>query len=98
MLRTHCPDYLNVTEKYPNDEYMQRWFGAGFKAAATFENLQRLDFDGVRGRLMSSSYAPKPGHPAHEPMLAALRDLFHRTAAAGRVDFMYDTRIFVGTL
>jgi hypothetical protein len=46
---------------------------------------------------MSSSYAPKPGHPNHEPMLAALRDLFDATQQGGTVAFDYDTRIFAGT-
>ena len=37
-----------------------------------------LDFEGLKGRLMSSSYAPEPGHPQHEPMLAGLREVFRR--------------------
>ncbi len=47
---------------------------------------------------MSSSYVPQPGHPQHEPMLSALRELFDACVVDGTVSFDYDTRIFVGQL
>lgn len=61
-----------------------------------FDNLQRVDFDGLKGRLTSSSYAPKAGHPNYEPMLEALRALFDREAQDGFVDLVYDTIVYVG--
>jgi hypothetical protein len=61
-----------------------------------FPNAQLLDFDGLRGRLMSSSYAPKSGDERHEPMLAALRELFETTQKDGRVNFAYETRVYAG--
>lgn len=63
---------------------------------ARFEHVQRLDFDALRGRLLSSSYAPVAGDPRQAPMLEALRALFDATATDGSVDFAYDTRIFLG--
>jgi hypothetical protein len=45
---------------------------------------------------MSSSYAPKPDHPDHEPMIAALRKLFNDYAVDGHISFDYDTRVYVG--
>ena len=45
---------------------------------------------------MSSSYAPKVGHPNHEPLLVALRDLFDRTAHNGMVEFGYTTCVYAG--
>jgi len=98
ILNDHCGSYRSVAERYPDDDYMRRWFGPGFKAAASFANRQHLDLVGVTGRLMSSSYAPKEGDPAHKPAVSALENLFARTAKDGYVDLIYDTRIFVGTL
>ena len=96
LLLDHGLDYSSVSERYGDDGHMRRWFGAGFRGMARFPHGQRLDLDALRGRLLSSSYAPRAGHPRHAPMLAALEDLFARTAVDGRVDFDYDTRIFVG--
>ena len=77
---------------------LRHWFGTGFRGSASFEHTQRLDFEALRGRLMSSSYAPQAGHPQHDPMLRALRELFDNCAEHGTVSFDYDTRIFAGHL
>ncbi|MBP0589867.1 class I SAM-dependent methyltransferase [Paraburkholderia sp. LEh10] len=96
LLQRFSDDYQAVAERYADDESMAAWFGEGHAHNARFPNVQRLDFDGLRGRLMSSSYAPKAGHPNHEPMLAALRALFDRTAQDGTVEFVYETRVYAG--
>ena len=64
--------------------------------SAEFANHQTFDFEGLCGRLLSSSYAPAPGHPRHEAMLTALQALFERHKILGRVEFDYDTQVFVG--
>ena len=43
---------------------------------AVFENLQILDFDGLKGQLLSSSYIPLPGHEHYEDMITRLAALF----------------------
>lgn len=91
-------DYSAVAERYQDDATMRTWFGAGFVDAARFPNVQRMDFNALRGRLLSSSYAPAEGHPRHAPMLDALRVLFDRHAVDGHVEFAYQTRAFAGTL
>lgn len=98
LLNDYGLDYSSVSERYGDDEHMRRWFGAGLRGMAYFPHSQRLDFAALRGRLLSSSYAPQAGHPNHELMLAALRGLFDATQRDGFVDFDYDTRIFAGEL
>ncbi len=91
-------DYSAVAERYQDDATMRAWFGDGFIEAASFANVQRMDFAALRGRLLSSSYAPAEGHPRHAPMLQALRVLFDRHAVDGHIEFAYQTRAFAGTL
>ncbi|MDG2526685.1 class I SAM-dependent methyltransferase [Stenotrophomonas sp. HITSZ_GD] len=98
LLLEYGTDYRAVAERYQDDDTMRAWFGAGFVDAARFPNVQRMDFDALRGRLLSSSYAPAEGHPRHAPMLDALRALFDRHAVDGHVEFAYQTRAFAGTL
>ena len=98
LLQTYGTDYTSVAERYADDERMRVWFGAGFVGSASFPHSQKLDFEALRGRLMSSSYAPKENHPNHVPMLKALRDLFDACAEQGTISFDYDTRIFAGHL
>ncbi|MGH8115807.1 MAG: class I SAM-dependent methyltransferase [Rhodanobacteraceae bacterium] len=96
LLRRFGTDYASVAECYADDARMRRWFGRGLRGSAHFDHRQHLDFNGLRGRLMSSSYAPPAGHPDHAPMLRALRGLFDATAVDGHVDMDYDTRVFAG--
>lgn len=96
LLKKYGVDYTAVSERYGDDESMAAWFGDGFAYKASFPNGQQLDFEGLKGRLMSSWYAPKAGHTNYEPMMAALRELFDSTAQNGTVDFAYATRVYVG--
>ena len=96
LLNTYGTDYSSVSERYGDDDHMRHWFGSGLRGLTRFPHAQRLGFDALRGRLLSSSYAPQAGDPQHAPMLAALRRLFDATQSGGTMDFTYDTRIFVG--
>jgi len=98
LLRTFGTDYEKVSAKYPQDRPMRSFFGSGAGGKKSFSNEQVFDFDGLRGRLLSSSYSPPQGHPQHEPMLAALKTLFDAHARDGRVRFEYQTHIYYGQL
>lgn len=63
LLRDYGSDYASVAERYPDDVSMCEWLGDGLRGMASFDNHQLLDFDGLRGRLLSSSYAPPPARP-----------------------------------
>ncbi|MGC2333843.1 MAG: class I SAM-dependent methyltransferase [Candidatus Acidiferrales bacterium] len=96
LLREYCDDYAKVAETYPQYARMKEFFGRGAGGEKLLPNAQVFDFGGLRGRLLSSSYAPRAGHPKHEPMLAALRELFDRHALDGRVRFEYRTHVYYG--
>ena len=98
LLRTYGTDYARVSETYPESRRMSQLFGHGNLQQRIFGNEQRLDFEGLRGRLLSSSYAPAGGHPKHEPMVAELRRIFDAHAENGRVRFEYDTHVYYGHL
>ncbi len=56
------------------------------------------DYVRFRGRLMSSSYAPRAGDPSHEPMLRRLAEIFATHAREGLVTFSYQTVVWHGRL
>jgi SAM-dependent methyltransferase len=81
-----------------SDEPAMREFFGGAMECATFANPQTYSFEALRGRLMSSSYAPEPGHPKHEPLMAGLRALFDAHARDGVVEFPYRTLVYFSQL
>ena len=72
------------------------FFGNREWRRVVFENSQVLDFPGLKGRLLSSSYAPKENDPRHEPMLDALKALFERCERQGQVRMEYETELYLG--
>ena len=98
LLREFGTDYGQVAERYADDERMRAWFGDGYRGGARFAHGQQLDFEALRGRLLSSSYVPPTGHPRSLSMLQTLRELFDACAVGGTISFDYDTRIFAGHL
>jgi len=97
LLRRHAADYERVTRMRADEGKIREFFGRR-PQTAVFANQQVLDFAGLQGRLMSSSYAPEPGHPEHEPMIAGLRALFERHNRAGKVVFPYRTLVYYDRL
>jgi SAM-dependent methyltransferase len=98
LLVRYGTDYTKVKDAYPEMHDMENFFGAGNFQRAELPNFQEFDFDGLAGRLRSSSYAPKQGHANHEPMMAALRKLFDANQKSGRVRMEYTTQIYFGCL
>jgi ubiquinone/menaquinone biosynthesis C-methylase UbiE len=97
LLQTYGTDYQQVTQRNVDASALNAFFGGPFETH-TFENVQTFDFAALRGRLLSSSYAPAAGHARHEPMLEELRRIFDRHQQQGRVHFVYDTRLYLGHL
>ena len=97
LLRRHAAEYATVVARRLDEERMREFFG-GAMERATFPNPQALDYAGLEGRLLSSSYAPEPGHPHYAPMMQELRTLFDRHQRKGQVVFPYVTRVYLRRL
>jgi SAM-dependent methyltransferase len=96
LLLEFATDYRHVRSEHPSNETFNQFFAPAGYGEHALANEQAFDFDGLAGRLLSSSYAPAQGHPGHEPMMAELRRIFERHQAGGVVRFIYDTRIYYG--
>ena len=97
LLLTYGTDYEEVSHKY-GGESVTPLFGSDEVRLKTFENHQSFDFDGLKGRLMSASYVPQPGHENFEPMMRELTALFGEHGRGGRVRVEYDTMVYYGRL
>jgi SAM-dependent methyltransferase len=98
LLLEYGTDYREVSAKYMEESSFSTLFGANEVRTETFDNHQVFDFDGLRGRLTSSSYAPEPGHPNFAPLMRELEAIFRRHERDGRVVVTYDTKVFYGQL
>ncbi|HUK42936.1 MAG TPA: class I SAM-dependent methyltransferase [Candidatus Bathyarchaeia archaeon] len=98
FIRKYGIDYEQVSHKYlANYEALASFFAPNEMKLIQQHNRQRLDFDGLRGRLLSSSYIPKSGE-RYDAMMKALPELFGQHAVDDRVTLEYDTKIYYGHL
>lgn len=98
LLLRYATDYREVNHRNLEAAELEELFDGGGYETRHFPNRQVFDFDGVRGRLLSSSYAPAPGQPGHEAMLAELSEIFAAHHEDGRVRFDYTTEMHFGHL
>jgi hypothetical protein len=96
-------DYLKVAHGWvtkPGSPVLPKFFAEGELKKACFaaQNNQLFDLQGFKGRCLSSSYAPKEGHPNYDPLMRELEALFDKYNENGLVEFRYTTEVFYGTL
>jgi SAM-dependent methyltransferase len=97
LLQACAPEYADSGVPAQADErIIAPFFAPSTYVQRSFPYAQHFDRDGLRGRLLSSSYVPAAGAPGHDAMLARLDVLFDTHQRGGLVDFEYDTRVFVG--
>ncbi|MBK7708225.1 MAG: class I SAM-dependent methyltransferase [Acidobacteria bacterium] len=93
LLKEFANDYDAVRHDRFDLARLQNEFGATF-AQASFPNAQLLDFQGLRGRMHSSSYMPPESDPRASELSAKLKTLFDKYAEKGRIGLLYQTNIF----
>lgn len=96
LINQHGKDYVQVSHRNIDAEHIAAFFAPGSMELKVFPNQQVFDFDGLKGRLLSSSYIPLPDDPGFEAMIADLRKLFDRYQEAGKIVIHYDTKVYVG--
>lgn len=90
LLVRYCPSYEEVNHRNVTLQTICDLFPGWQISVEHFENDQRVDFDGLKGRLESSSYCPTPDHPNYEPLMDQLREMFKKHSQAGGVTIRQD--------
>lgn len=98
FLQMFGTDYKEVNHKNTQDnKIFNEFFGGSFKEKS-FYNYQNVDFTGLKGRVLSSSYMPDKGHRDFDFMINILKKIFIRYQENGKVRLDYDTKIYYGQL
>ncbi len=98
LLIRYGTDYEKVSAAYPKPGTLEAFFTPCQCQTAQFDNAQMFDFEGLRGRLLSASYAPVETHPCHAPMMEELAKIFERRQTNGKVRVEYVTNVCFGKL
>ncbi len=97
LLLDYGTDYKEVRHERTTSE-IRDFFAPAAYQERVFKYEQRFDYDGIEGRLLSSSYTPLTGHANYAPMLKEARRIFDEYQVNGQVAMAYHTRVFYGIL
>ncbi len=97
LIVRHAIDYVKVDHRNIDLEKIKVFFDPAAVELKIFPNHQDFDFNGLEGRLLSSSYMPAKNEPGYEAMSTDLRALFDRYQENGVIRINYDTKVFAGT-
>lgn len=90
-------DYSEVQREIVGCD-VESFYAPGTCKCARFEFQQTFDYEGLKGRLLSASYAPEPDHPEFDAMLGDVRKIFDANQRDGKVFFAYETELYYGQL
>lgn len=97
LLERHGRDYRQVGHRGLDVAQLAAFFGTRPRHARLAQT-QPLDLDGLRARLLSSSYVPQVDEPGADAMLSDLDALFARHQTSGEVALEYDVDLWWGEL
>lgn len=89
-------DYMQVNHRNIHENTVRAFFQTCRKEE--LYNEQLLDFEGLKGRLLSSSYSPAPDNPQFGPMMDELKRMFDKYHDGGFVRIEYDTEVYFGPI
>src|SRR5262245_10960607 len=98
LLKDYSTDYEQVDHRRIDEDVIRDFFGPDDFRLKRFKNVQVFDYEGLKGRLLSSSYAPEEGRPNYETMLAELERIFQAYQAEAKVVLSYVTHMYFGQL
>ena len=97
LVLQHGTDYQEVSRELDHSD-IASFFAPDSCKIAHFNFQQTFDYQGLKGRLLSSSFVPERNHPNYEPMLRDLRAIFDAHQKDRKVAFAYETEVYYGQL
>ncbi len=94
LLLTFGTNYAAIYKSHGDPAAIRAFFGSASVNLQTFAHRQDLDYEGLKGRLLSSSFIPQSGKPRHSEMLRELKAIFDAHHKQRKVALHYDTKVF----
>ena len=98
FLLSYSTDYTAINHRKITSVQLGAFFDGKGYSVAEFENNQYFDFDGLKGRYDSCSYALPDTHELYPESISSLQSLFDRYSVDGQVTMFNNTTVHFGKL
>jgi SAM-dependent methyltransferase len=97
VLTRLLPEYSRVTHRHVDEAALGVFFDGRYETESV-SHRQVFDWEGLAGRVTSSSYAPKPEDAGFDALMRELQAVFAAHAQGGVVEFRYEATAVFGEL
>jgi ubiquinone/menaquinone biosynthesis C-methylase UbiE len=97
FLLRNSVDYTQVAHTNIDQNKLKLFFSSGYNVK-NFPNKQILNYESLKGRVLSSSYMPDESKSSYNLMLNTLQEIFKKCNENGFVEFLYKTELYFGKL
>ena len=98
LLKSHIPEYLKVSHRNIDLQRVNNFTGPNDIQIFSCQNIQYFDFNGIKGRLQSSSYTPTEEQAEYSILMKDLEEIFNKFQVDGVVQLLYDCEMYFGQL
>ena len=98
LINNFSIDYKQVGHYNINDHDLNSFFNKEGYKKVVLENHQILDYDGLKGRLFSSSYMPNQNEKIAKTIMVKLKEIYNHHQKDGTISIDYNTEIFIGKI
>lgn len=98
LLNDFAVDYEQVNHRNVGEAAIRAFFSPFPYFFHSFSNSQSFDLESLKGRLLSSSFAPLDNDPNYKPMMGRLEQIFKEFSLDSRVEFAYNCKIYYGKI
>lgn len=96
LILKYGTDYRESSASKFDKTALDTFFSPDEIKTQSFTNSQKFDWEGLKGRLLSTSYSLRPDDKQYDNMLSDLKDIFDRYQKNGKVEFLYSTKLHYG--
>ncbi len=96
FLYKYSTDYKEIDHRNVDETKIASFFSPGAFHEEKFDNSQVFDFEGLKGRYDSSSYAIPATDSDYQVAIESLQMLFDKYKKGGKVVMQYVTKVFCG--
>jgi len=97
LMINHGKDYKELRHENVGENEFNILFDNGY-TTKFFDNEQVMDYDSLKGRILSASYIPTEDEPGFEAMIADIKKMFNTHQENGKVKIVYIAEIVWGMI
>lgn len=97
-IKKHSTDYESIRHDKITAVEISSFFSPGSVEKKSYQNFQKLNFEGLVGRCLSASYLPSEYDPSFPALYRDLEILFDKENQGGEVCIQYETVLYLSLI